>query len=36
MHGNIPKDKLKKDSSTGQNEDKKIANIYADITVATT
>ena len=31
MHGYIPKDKLKRDESTGQTEDKKIANNYADV-----
>ena len=36
MHGYIPKDKLKRDESTGQTEDKKIANSYADVIVATT
>ena len=36
MHGYIPKDKLRIDSSTGQNGDKKIANNYADVTVTTT
>ena len=36
MHGYIPKEKLKTDSSTGQNGDKKIANKYVEVTVATT
>ena len=36
MHGYIPKDKLRIDSSTGQNGDRKIANNYADVTVTTT
>ena len=36
VHGYIPKDKLKRDESTGQTEDKKIANSYADVIVATT
>ena len=36
IHGCIPKDKLKIDGSAGQDEDKKIANNYADLIVATT
>ena len=36
IHGYIPKDKLRIDSSTGQNGDKKIATNFADVTVATT
>ena len=36
MHGYIPKDKLKRDESTGQIDNKKIANNYADVIVATT
>ena len=32
----IPKDELRTDSSTGQNGDQKIANNFADVTVATT
>ena len=35
MHGYIPEDKLKTDDNTGQNGDKKIANNYANMTVAT-
>ena len=36
MHGCMPRDKLRIDSSTGQNGGKKIANNFADLTVATT
>ena len=36
MHGYISKDKLRLDNSTGQNGDKKIANNFAVVTVATT
>ena len=36
MHGYMPKDKLRIDSSNGQNGGKKIANNFADLTVATT
>ena len=36
MHGYIPNDKLKTDSSTGQNGHKEIVNNYADVTVITT
>ena len=36
MHGYMPKDKLRIDSSNGQNGGKKIANNFDDLTVATT
>ena len=36
IHGCIPKDKLKIDGSAGQDGDKRIANNYADLIVATT
>ena len=36
MQGYIPNDKLKTDSSTGQNGRKEIVNDYADVTVVTT
>ena len=35
MRGYIPKHKLRIDSSTGENGDKKIANNYDDVTVDT-
>ena len=36
MHGYIPKYKPRTDSSTWQNGDKKIANTFAYVTIATT